>query len=994
MYSIGQYFSILLLICGDIETNPGPNIRRDRIEGLLINARSLKNKIPQLHATLQLNKIDFVAVTETWLNAAVKTTELFDSSYQVYRKDRYDKRGGGILLAFKNWLKVTLRDDLISDSVVHNEILVVDILCEKLGKIGLLLCYRPPSDFSDEFLSNLRISLHRCSEANFKNLCLLGDLNMPNIDWNRMVPSRYSAFDTEICNLFQELNLIQSNFNPSTKHGNILDVILTTFPQRIFNVHCEEDVIDSDHYSLFFSMAVEVLAKSKVVNRLVYDYKRTNFIDLNSKISVFDLDVICDECSNDIDQLVCKWTAKIKSYIKAYVPFIKSKNLTSHPWIDCDIKHLSNRKETARRKAKNSNSEQHWAKYRQFRNMLKTAITRNYNQYLSREASEITKNPKRAWNLIHTKTKNKRLPNIMHLDDQVASNPNQVANLFNDYFYSTFTPPAQNLDMPNISTRNNQGLFNLIFTPDDIVTVLKNLNIAKASGHDGLDARILKECANVLAPSLTRIFNYSIQLCKFPKSWKQANVIPVYKSGNIQDVRNYRPISLTCVVSKVFERCVYNKIAPHLIEQIHNLQHGFMKGFSTTTQLLQVYDEINAIIDNRGQVDTVFLDFSKAFDSIPHDLLIHKIQTFGIDGKLHLWLKDYLSNRQQRVVIEGEKSVFVPVLSGVPQGSILGPLLFLLYINDLPSVISHSSKMALYADDAKLYRPIETLSDSLSLQSDLDNIIEWSKSWQLKFNLKKCSIITFSRKRNNIHFYYNMNGFVLKHEQSIKDLGVTVESDLSWDKHIESVVKKAYNVLWFLKRTLRNSVNSSVKSIFYTSLVRPHLEYGSIIWSVITKKNLKLLERVQRQATNYIIGNSGLDYKSRLKICDMLPLSYRREILDINFLYRSIHRNTLSIILDKIRFSGRRGKLLINDVNLGLLLIQNANSEIYKHFYTHRIVPLWNSVPCDIRSLEFRRNGAQFKRHLRDYFRKLVIERFDSENMCTWVSKCRCSNCR
>ena len=126
----------------------------------------------------------------------------------------------------------------------------------------------------------------------------------------------------------------------------------------------------------------------------------------------------------------------------------------------------------------------------------------------------------------------------------------------------------------------------------------------------------------------------------------------------------------------------------------------------------------------------------------------------------------------------------------------------------------------------------------------------------------------------------------------------------------------------------------------------------------------------------------------------MLPLSYRREILDINFLYRSIHRNTLSIILDKIRFSGRRGKLLINDVNLGLLLIQNANSEIYKHFYTHRIVPLWNSVPCDIRSLEFRRNGAQFKRHLRDYFRKLVIERFDSENMCTWVSKCRCSNCR
>ena len=988
--------SMLLLLSGDIESNPGPNIAKACIEGLLINARSIKNKIPQLQATLQLNKIDFVAVTETWLNAAVKNSELLDSSYQIYRKDRSDRRGGGILLAFKSWLKITLREDLIPSSTDHNEILVVDILCHNLGKICIVLCYRPPNDFSDEFISNLKTTLHRCSDANFNNLCLLGDLNMPNINWHRMVSSRLSSFDTEICNMFLELNLFQSNFNPSTIHGNTLDVILSTFPQRITNVRCEEDIIDSDHYSLFFTLAVKVDSKSSVANRIVYDYKRTNFIDLNSRISMSELDTLCDQYSNDIDRLVLMWTSKVISYIDAFVPKIKAKNLASQPWINSELKHLSNRKETARQKAKKGNSDKLWEKYRHYRNLLKTAVSNNYNRYLSREASEISQNPKRAWNLIHKRTKTKRLPNIMQLDDKVASTTKQVADLFNEYFYSTFTPMDHSLVVPHINVLRNQDLSNVIFTPCDILIVLKNLNPTKASGHDGLDARILKECASVLAPSLTRIFNYSFKLCKFPTSWKLANVIPVHKSGNLQDVKNYRPISLTCVVSKVFERCVYNKISPLLIEQIHYLQHGFMKGLSTTTQLLQVYDEINSIIDNRGQVDTLFLDFSKAFDSIPHDLLIHKIQAFGIYGKLHQWLKDYLCNRQQRVIIENETSHFVPVLSGVPQGSILGPLLFLLYINDLPSCISCSTKMALYADDAKMYRQIASLNDCLSLQSDLDNVNRWSKSWQLKFNLKKCSVITFSRKRSNIHFYYNMSGFPLKHESSIKDLGVTVECDLSWNQHIVSVVRKAYNVLWFLKRTLRNSVSASVKTIFYSSLVRPHLEYGSPVWSVITKKNLNFLEQVQKSATKFLIGynNNNIDYKSRLKICDLLPLSYRREFLDINFLYKCIHNKTLSIILDKISFSGRRGKLLINDVNLGLLLIQNANSEIYKHFYSHRIVPVWNGVPCEIRSIEFGTNGAKFKKHLSNYFRKKFNETFDTHNMCTWVSKCRCFSCR
>ena len=985
---------LILLSCGDVESNPGPLTQNLSIlNGLLINARSIRNKVPQLQTLLNVYNIDFVAVTETWLDSSVNTSEIFDSSYQVHRKDRPYKKGGGVLIAFKSCFKVMQRDDLTTSSNTHNEILAVDILCKRLGKIVFIVCYRPPDDCSDEFVSNLKTTLQTCSVAGLNNICLLGDLNLPNVNWINMSPSCGSTFDTEMCNIFQEHCLNQSNFNPSTKHGHILDVILSNCPDRINNVHCEEDILNSDHYSLLFAMDIKVQSKLHVY-KTIYNYKRTNFSDLISKISIDELDSICTAYSNDVDLLVSRWTEKVVSIIKAVVPTVKMKNFKSKPWIDSEVKHLVNLKETTRRKAKIRNTPFLWEKYRDYRNNLKQLIARKYNQYLVDESSEITTNPKRAWNLINTKTKTKRIPSLVNLDGTDASNQFDAACLFNNYFYSTFTDPNSYIDLPVVNIFQNPFLNNLIFTPSDVLNVLLKLNPTKASGHDGLDARVLKECAHVLAPSLTRIFNYSFQNGIFPKSWKLANVIPIHKGGSAQDVRNYRPVSLTCIVSKIFERCVYNKIFPYLVDKIHDLQHGFMKGLSTTTQLIQVYDEINAIVDKNGQVDSIYLDLSKAFDSISHRLLIHKIQCFGINGKLHAWLNNYLCDRQQRVVVEGKMSPYLPVISGVPQGSILGPLLFLLFINDLPTYVSERSKMALYADDAKLYRQINSYNDTLELQSDLEHVYNWSLIWNLKFNLKKCSVVTFTRKRNKIHFFYNIQGSVLKNINSITDLGIIVESNLSWDLHVKSVVKKAFNVLWFLKRALGKSVSASVKKMFYISLVRPHLEYGSIVWSVAYKKNLALLESVQRHASKYITGDYNSDYKTRLENCHLLPLSYRRELIDILFLFKRIHSNSVTFVLEKLVFSGRRGKLLINDVDIGLLLIQKVNTEIYKYFYTNRIVPLWNSIPVEIRQIQYGKNGASFKKQFETHLWSMFLANFQSDSTCTWVTKCRCAICR
>ena len=240
----------------------------------------------------------------------------------------------------------------------------------------------------------------------------------------------------------------------------------------------------------------------------MYDLKRTNFQLLKSAIIIRELDEFCDQYSFNIDQLVFSWTFKVEAYVNSTVPTIKPKNYKSHPWIDYEIKHLSNLKKTARRKAIGTNSPEMWKRYRQLRNTLKNAIHYKYNQYLFKESSEIVNNPKRACNLIHSKTKSKRLPNIMQSEALTATTPLQIANMFNSYFYSTLKKCSTIVEKPSIDSHSYPFLSDFVFTPDDVYSVLRHLNTNKVCGTDCLDGKFPKECASELAPSLTRYFNY------------------------------------------------------------------------------------------------------------------------------------------------------------------------------------------------------------------------------------------------------------------------------------------------------------------------------------------------------------------------------------------------------------------------------------------------------------------------------------------------------
>ena len=311
------------------------------------------------------------------------------------------------------------------------------------------------------------------------------------------------------------------------------------------------------------------------------------------------------------------------------------------------------------------------------------------------------------------------------------------ANILNNYFASVFTKEKDE-NLSHFEERYiTHPLEELEITNETVEKSLSSMKAEKSQGPDMIHPRILKETSSQIIEQLTKLFRQSLDEAKLPEDWKKANVTALFKSGERKLPENYRPISLTSVVCKLMERIIRNKIVDHM--ESNNLfakqQHGFRAGRSCTTQLLEFMEEVTEAIDRGEEVDVIYLDFANAFDKVPHKRLLSKLKGYGIKGKIYDWIKDFLSNRKQQVVINGKFSHWIRVTSGIPQGSVLGPILFLIFINDLPDVLNCCMK--LFADDAKLYMPIINCHDEEILQQNLDNSDIWAEIWDMDFNTKK-----------------------------------------------------------------------------------------------------------------------------------------------------------------------------------------------------------------------------------------------------------------
>ena len=537
---------------------------------------------------------------------------------------------------------------------------------------------------------------------------------------------------------------------------------------------------------------------------------------------------------------------------------------------------------------------------------------------------------------------------------------------------------------------SSSQLSDITVSEEEVAKHLYHLDPSKATGPDGIPGRILKECSAVIAPSLCSLFNHSLRTGTVPSEWKSANVTPVHKKEKKELATNYRPISLLSIISKVLERCVCIRFYDHVRVMINDAQHGFLHGRSCVTQLLTTLHRIGQLLDNNIQTDVIFLDFAKAFDSVDHNILLMKLRMYGISGNLYDWFCSYLCGRTQRVVVEGVASEWSPVTSGVPQGSILGPMLFLLFINDLPDAIPQATSTGLYADDAKLYRAITSNEDSACLQTALSCAGVWSVDSNITFNTSKCKLMTISRRRRPLIANYHLGSAGLKRVDSEVDLGITLTSNLCWNTHISRIVCKANIMLGLLRRTCPLLTVCNVRRTLYLSLVKSQLCYAAEVWSPSQYNNKTLLERVQRRATRWILQTWDLTYRDRLQMLNLLPLTYDREIKDLTFFFKLLNGFYDLNISNFVSFVSHNRTRNCENPSL-VLKVPSCKTSAFQSSFFNRIVPLWNRVckiacPADLRSL------TMFKSFLSRTYVQLLENSYNVDMPCTW-SLCRSCSC-
>ena len=485
----------------------------------------------------------------------------------------------------------------------------------------------------------------------------------------------------------------------------------------------------------------------------------------------------------------------------------------------------------------------------------------------------------------------------------------------------------------------------IIVTTGGVFKLLSNLKIYKATGPDDVPARLLKELAAELTPVFTLFFQTSLDQGKVPDDWRKANVVPIFKKGERSHPGNYRPISLTSISCKMLEHIVCSSVMDHLdgFRILSNAQHGFRKKRSCESQLILAIQDLAKGIDATEQHDVILLDFSKAFDKVPHQRLLYKLDFYGVRGVLKNWIAAFLQDRTQQVILEGSVSQTASVTSGVPQGSVLGPLLFLLYINDLPDYLRPVTGVRLFADDCMLYRKITTETDSLTLQQDLDALQQWEQDWMMEFNPPKCQLLTVTNKRKPISHPYFIHGKELQKADTAKYLGVHLTKNLSWNHHIDVLTKKANSTSAFLRRNIR-ACPRTTKILCYTTLLRPILEYTCTVWDPSTQENINKIEKVQRRFARFVLNDHQWtsSVTSMLKQLHWQTLQERRAQLKAAMMYRIM--NSLVdipgsyVVLASSTYRGHSMKLIV----------PHARTLMYQKSFFPDSIRLWNMLPQEV----------------------------------------------
>lgn len=906
---------------------------------LLLNARSLASKIPLLQVYASNYKPFFIAITETWATAEIPDSVYNLDGYRLFRKDRNGRQGGGVCLYVTSQVKSAVESSL-NDRSEFKESLWCNIFLPNNANLLVGVIYRPPN--CDPVMTQNMYSLMQQAvkfNSTFKIIC--GDFNFPLIDWTNM---HYPPSMDEFVDILSENDLTQHITSP-TREETVLDLVFSSNEELISNVDIIEPLGTSDHHMVWCEMEGKLLLtsdpNSSSSHRQLRDYKFADWVMFQHQLQLVDWNSIFEQDS--IDDIWAGFERAINKAISTAVPLKKVKQRLAPLWETRKVQVARQQRNKAERRYLKMKSASNKQKRRNATKTLQQVTQEAIRDFEEKIANNQDTKP--FWHYVRSKCKSRVPvgPLISKDDGRLTTTPKECAQVLCKFFSEVFTTESVQ-NFPFAIPKTTDSLIEINFSVELIEQTLAKARNFASPGPDNIPYIVLKGGGHFLKEQLRRLFQLSFDLGLVPSQWKVAHITPIFKKGNKRDPENYRPVSLTSCTSKLMESCLRTAMLQFWNDRglLHSSQFGFLPNSSSTLQLLHFLEDVTSFVDAGHFVDTIYLDFSKAFNSVPHERLLCKLSALGIKGKFLTWLRAFLSDRKEIVIVEGVQSEPYVMSSGVPQGSCIGPILFLAFVDDIDDVLQNSIILK-YADDIKLYSKLDhhdPTTGSNLLQEDLDSLSEWSDTWNLKFNVKKCSVINFGNLNPKKEYF--LKNEEISSNDCERDLGVTISSNLKSSLHVSKIVKDAEKCLAVLKKSFMRR-DEKVFLKLYKQIVRPRLEYATAVWNPHYKRDIDLLEKVQRKATKCINGMHDKSYAQRLKLLKLTSLENRRYFFDLVEMFKIVKD------LDALNFSHFFNVLSTSTRGHDCRVFKPyARLNVRKFCFSCRVVNAWNSLPNEI----------------------------------------------
>jgi hypothetical protein len=789
---------------------------------------------------------------------------------------------------------------------------------------------------------------------------LIGDVNLPGINW---AEGRSDTKGRELLDTVMEESLYQLVSFPTHIKGNILDLLITNCPERILDIEDVGRLGRSDHSIL--SIIIESQLPEQHSERERLNWNKADVEGLRGQLKSTDWSDRFREKS--MEESWTQFRGVLKESIRKHVPLSRHRTKFNHPWMTGEILRMIRRKRRKWRTAKHSAQPEDLTEYKRLQKETANAIRRAKRKMEWELANTEDKNNRRFTKYIKSKTKSKTsIGPLVTKEKKLLVDEREMAVELNKFFSTVFTEEDTTSIPIVIREEINHEMPAVRVSKKDLQTKIRKLRKEAAPGPDGITPRFLQEFEMELLTPLEILLNKSLSTGEVPAEWKAANVTPIFKKGAKGDVGNYRPVSLTSIPCKLLESVVKDRMMHHLLSNklIRDTQHGFMPGRSCATNLVQFMDLVTKAVDEGQSVDIFYLDFAKAFDKVPHKRLIKKLVGKGVEPGVVSWIESWLTDRKQKVCIQGKESEESDVKSGVPQGTVLGPILFSVFIDDLEDEVSAQQLdvfVTKFADDTKGGKVITSPEDRDKLQKALDCLCSWADKWGMTFNVSKCKILHIGR--NNPEYDYYMHGVKMGTTEIERDVGVMVSKTLKPMDQCEAAAGRAMSVLGQLRRNFHyRDRNTFIK--LYKQYVRPHLEFSVPAWSPWLRGDIDKLERVQEKAVGMVAGLKGKNYLEKCEELGLLTLEKRRHDQDMTLVHKLLSQGGGGLL----QMAGaREGARTRQAAGPRTLAGQFARTDVRKHSFAVRVVERWNSLPDNVRVAE---NQEAFKRGLRAWRKK------------------------